>query len=164
MSLICQLTSEDIKQHYLPIAGESLHVCTMCIWRCELARVCVEVFKRHIYIHSVIHSNPLPLHRTGSTKFPQRPLRRRNFLLCSSAVLTLIAMFVDDTLTPLRPFFSFFHGALRPQRPYGAISTFTQLLSSELISVVQCSFTSTETTRTIRDREPGRPPRLLHSS
>ena len=35
-----------------------------------------------------------------------------------------------------------------------ATSTFTQLLSSEWKSSVQCCFTSTETVRTIRDGEP----------
>ena len=50
-------------------------------------------------------------------------------------------------------------GTLRPQRPYGltrtSTSTFTKLLSSaELWVQVLCCFTSTETTKTIRDVEP----------
>ena len=43
------------------LACESLHVCTVCIWRCEHARFCVEVFYAlyinfHSFIHSFIHS------------------------------------------------------------------------------------------------------------
>ena len=39
------------------LASESLHVCTVCIWRCEHARFCVEVFYvLHINFHSFIHS------------------------------------------------------------------------------------------------------------
>ena len=34
------------------LACESSHVCTVCIWHCEHARVCMEVFMRHIYIFS----------------------------------------------------------------------------------------------------------------
>ena len=40
------------------LACESLHVCTVCIWRCEHARFCVEVFYAlYINFHSFIHSN-----------------------------------------------------------------------------------------------------------
>ena len=40
------------------LACESLHVCTMCIWRCEHARFCVEVFYAlYINFHSFIHSS-----------------------------------------------------------------------------------------------------------
>ena len=50
------------------LACESLHVCTVCIWRCEHARVCVEAFLSAIYtfsfihsfIHSLFHSPPVP--------------------------------------------------------------------------------------------------------
>ena len=39
------------------LACESLHVCTVCIWRCEHARFCVEVFYAlYINFHSSIHS------------------------------------------------------------------------------------------------------------
>ena len=39
------------------LACESLHVCTVCIWRCEHARFCVEVFYAlYINCHSIIHS------------------------------------------------------------------------------------------------------------
>ena len=39
------------------LACESLHVCTVCIWRCEHARFCVEVFYAlYINVHSFIHS------------------------------------------------------------------------------------------------------------
>ena len=39
------------------LACESLHVCTVCIWRCEHARFCVEVFYAlYIIFHSFIHS------------------------------------------------------------------------------------------------------------
>ena len=38
------------------LACESLHVCTVCIWRCEHARFCVEVFLCAIYKFSFIHS------------------------------------------------------------------------------------------------------------
>ena len=42
------------------LACESLHVCTVCIWRCEHARFCVEVFYAlYINFHSFIHSWPL---------------------------------------------------------------------------------------------------------
>ena len=39
------------------LACESLHVCTVCIWRCEHARFCVEVFYAlYINFHSFIHT------------------------------------------------------------------------------------------------------------
>ena len=40
------------------LACESLHVCTVCIWRCEHARFCVEVFFYALYLnlHSFIYS------------------------------------------------------------------------------------------------------------
>ena len=38
------------------LACESSDVSTVCIWHCEHARVCVEVFMRHIYIFFFIHS------------------------------------------------------------------------------------------------------------
>ena len=38
------------------LACKSLHVCTVCIWRCEHARFCVEVFLCAIYTFSFIHS------------------------------------------------------------------------------------------------------------
>jgi len=41
------------------LACESLHVCTVCIWRCEHARFCVEVFLCAIYKFSFIHWNRL---------------------------------------------------------------------------------------------------------
>ena len=40
------------------------HVCLVCIWRCEHARYCVEVFMpiyKFPFIHSFIHQPPLPL-------------------------------------------------------------------------------------------------------
>ena len=43
------------------LACESLHVCTVCIWRCEHARFCVEVFLCAIYKFSFIHSFTQPL-------------------------------------------------------------------------------------------------------
>ena len=37
---------------------ESLHVYTVCIWRCEDARFCVEGFMRHIcFFYSFIHES-----------------------------------------------------------------------------------------------------------
>ena len=44
------------------LACESLHVCTVCIWRCEHARFCVEGFYAlYINFHSFIHStSPRP--------------------------------------------------------------------------------------------------------
>ena len=39
------------------LACERLHVCTVCIWRCEHARFCVEGFYAlYINFHSFIHS------------------------------------------------------------------------------------------------------------
>ena len=39
------------------LACESLHVCTVCIWRCEHTRFCVEVFYAlYINFHSFIYS------------------------------------------------------------------------------------------------------------
>ena len=39
------------------LACESLHVCTVCIWRCEHAKFCVEVFYAlYINFHSYIQS------------------------------------------------------------------------------------------------------------
>ena len=40
------------------LACESLHVCTVCIWRCEHARFCVEVlYALYINFRSFIHSS-----------------------------------------------------------------------------------------------------------
>ena len=45
------------------LACESLHVCTVCIWRCEHARFCVEGFYAlYINFHSFIHSRKYDLH------------------------------------------------------------------------------------------------------
>ncbi len=42
------------------LACESLHVCTVCIWRCEHARFCVEGFYAlYINFHSFIHSSSM---------------------------------------------------------------------------------------------------------
>ena len=42
------------------LACESLHVCTVCIWRCEHARFCVEGFYAlYINFHSFIHTTML---------------------------------------------------------------------------------------------------------
>ena len=38
------------------LACESLHVCTVCIWRCEHARFCVEVYVCAVYKFSFIYS------------------------------------------------------------------------------------------------------------
>ena len=44
------------------LACESLHVCIVCIWRCEHARFCVEVFfALYINFHSFIHSRTCSL-------------------------------------------------------------------------------------------------------
>ena len=40
------------------LACESLHVCIMCVWRCDHARFCVDIFMRH---NSFIHSLPFLL-------------------------------------------------------------------------------------------------------
>ena len=38
------------------VACESVHVCTMCIWRCEQARFCVEVlYALYKFVDSFIH-------------------------------------------------------------------------------------------------------------
>ena len=59
------------------LACESLHVCTVCIWRCEHARFCVEGFyvlykKFHSFIHRLTADKKLqkvvrwsPLSETG---------------------------------------------------------------------------------------------------
>ena len=48
------------------LACESLHVCTVCIWRCEHARFCVEVFLRAIYKkNSFIHSYMVKIGSVG---------------------------------------------------------------------------------------------------
>ena len=44
------------------LACESLHVCTVCIWRCEHARFCVEVlYTLYKNCHSFIHYEDVPL-------------------------------------------------------------------------------------------------------
>ena len=61
------------------LACESLHVCTVCIWRCEHARFCVEGFYAlYINFHSFIHSLSLSLFQELCESFsvalrPQRP-------------------------------------------------------------------------------------------
>ena len=35
------------------LACDSLHVCTVCIWRCEHASFCVEVFYAMLYIYAL---------------------------------------------------------------------------------------------------------------
>ena len=52
------------------LACESLHVCTVCIWRCEHARFCVEVFYAlYINFHSFIHSRETLSFRIVSIAF-----------------------------------------------------------------------------------------------
>ena len=47
------------------LACESLHVCTVCIWRCEHARFCVDFFLCAIYKFSFIHSSlPILMHES----------------------------------------------------------------------------------------------------
>ena len=48
----------------LVLACESLHVCTVCIWRCEHARFCVEVFYA---LYKKFHSCPEEQVRNGQT-------------------------------------------------------------------------------------------------
>ena len=51
------------------LACESLHVCTVCIWRCEHARFCVEVFYAlYINFHSFIHSYCVLLTHLGKRR------------------------------------------------------------------------------------------------
>ena len=41
------------------LACESLHICTVCIWRCEHARFCADFFNfyvLYIHFHSFIHT------------------------------------------------------------------------------------------------------------
>ena len=59
------------------LACESLHVCTVCIWRCEHARFCVEVFYAlyinfHSFIHSMFADRP-----PGSSPNGRRTIRAR---------------------------------------------------------------------------------------
>ena len=64
---------------WVVLACESLHVCTVCIQRCEHARFCVEVFMWHIFIyflfiylfsHSFSHSSRVhSLFSTSSQMF-----------------------------------------------------------------------------------------------
>ena len=50
------------------LACESLHVCTVCIWRCEHARFCVEGFYAlYINFHSFIHSTPCACGKESQT-------------------------------------------------------------------------------------------------
>ena len=49
------------------LACESLHVCTVCIWRCEHARFCVEVILCVIYKFSFIHSFTTHTHTHSNT-------------------------------------------------------------------------------------------------
>ena len=61
------------------LACESLHVCTVCIWRCEHARFCVEVFYAlYINFHSFIHSHlSMPHHgHNNSHKHSHNRLRQ----------------------------------------------------------------------------------------
>ena len=65
------------------LACDSLHVCTVCIWRCEHARFCVEVFLCAIYKFSFIHSFIQTIlqsdqrvqskHKYNTEKSPNRP-------------------------------------------------------------------------------------------
>ena len=48
------------------LACESLHVCTVCIWRCEHARFCVEVFHAlYINFHSFINRDRGCMSKSG---------------------------------------------------------------------------------------------------
>ena len=64
------------------LACESLHVCTVCIWRCEHARFCVEVFYAlYINFHSFIQlsqlsdSSPACISDLLTVYIPSRQLR-----------------------------------------------------------------------------------------
>ena len=46
---------------WLFLACESLHACTVCIWHCDHARFCMEVFLCAVYKFSFIHSKPVSL-------------------------------------------------------------------------------------------------------
>ena len=52
------------------LACESLHVCTVCIWRCEHARFCVEVFYAlYINFHSfIIQIHQHDIHHTSQQR------------------------------------------------------------------------------------------------
>ena len=58
------------------LACESLHVCTVCIWRCEHARFCVEVFYAlyinfHSFIHSLLQQGSAPVLSCSNRVQPQ---------------------------------------------------------------------------------------------
>ena len=59
---------------WVVLACESLHVCTVCVWHCENARLCVEGFYApYITCHSFIH---LFIHSTGWGKCNQADRQR----------------------------------------------------------------------------------------
>ena len=66
------------------LACESLHVCTVCIWRCEHARFCVEVFYAlyinvHSFIQTLAYHSLIPLRKKINRKFdPLNQQRKRN--------------------------------------------------------------------------------------
>ena len=50
------------------LACESLHLCTVCTWRCEHARFCVEVFYALcINFHSFIHTSDVSTENMGTS-------------------------------------------------------------------------------------------------
>ena len=66
------------------LACESLHVCTVCIWRCEHARFCVEVFYAlYINFHSFIQVMSLTSFQTTRLQMltKGRPLQWTGMLL-----------------------------------------------------------------------------------
>ena len=71
------------------LACESLHVCTVCIWRCEHARFCVEGFYAlYINFHSFIHSF-MDADNGRDNRVSDFALIRKSSSHVSSLVLTL---------------------------------------------------------------------------
>ena len=106
------------------LACKSLHVCTVCIWRCEHARFCVEVFYAlyinfHSFIHSLIDSLSFAtvvfwLHLKTKTKFKEKhgtkpPLSTFH---CNQLQHTRSACFKTDLPDHFR--FNFVQGVTEP--------------------------------------------------
>ena len=81
------------------LACESLHVCTVCIWRCEHARFCVEGFYAlYINFHSFIHS-----YTTKHTHTYWTWIHVYNFFFCSMCEAGIV-FFVLHRLSTLRDY------------------------------------------------------------
>ena len=79
------------------LACESLHVCTVCIWRCEHARFCVEVFYAlYINFHSFIQTYACLFNVTYKSRHIYKPMHVCWNWRPKADIFTNLCMFVQS--------------------------------------------------------------------